>query len=495
MVTVMTSNDGKDVVNLADIAHDVMIARGFIPDFPDAVNREVASIQSPEVPNSKSAIRDMRDRLWISIDNDDSKDLDQLTLAEEIGSGKSKIFVAVADVDGLVSYGSAIDQYAAHNTTSVYTPTKIFPMLPPKLSTDLTSLNENADRCAIVIEMTIQRDGQFDLSDIYSAWVNNHAKLAYNSVAEWLEKDGPLPHPEGELPGIADQLRLQERIAKRIKEYRDRQGALTFGKIELQPIIYNNVPIGLKEIVRNRANALIENYMIAANVGMTRYFVESQLPTLRRVVRTPKRWDRIVALAAGLGTKLPSQPDSKALRDFLLKQHRADPEHFSDLSLAIIKLIGKGEYVVGLPGKPSLGHFDLALQDYAHTTAPNRRYPDLIMQRLLKSHLNRIAAPYRDDDLAELARHCTEKEDDAAKVERRMQKSAAAMVLAPQIGHRFAAMVTGVNDNGTWVRLFNPPLEGKLSQGFKGIDVGDRLTVQLTHVDVANGYIDFKRIH
>lgn len=490
----MSSFNERDTINLSEIASNVMLANGFLPEFPDDVNRELASIQAPAVPNTKSSYRDMRDRLWVSIDNDDSKDLDQLTLAEEVGSGRAKIFVAVADVTDLVSLGSAIDQYAAHNTTSVYTPTRNFPMLPLKLSTDLTSLNENADRCAIVIEMMIQANGQFDLSAIYSAWVKNHAKLAYNSLAEWMEKGGSLPHPGGDIPGVGDQIHLQEQISKRIQKFRDSQGALTFGKIEVQPILVNNLPVELKEVVRNRANALIENYMIAANVGMSRYFMEAQLPTMRRVVRTPKRWDRIVALAAELGEKLPPEPSPKALRDFLVKQHSKDPMHFSDLSLAIIKLIGRGEYVVGFPGKPSLGHFDLALHEYAHSTAPNRRYPDLIMQRLLKSHLHGIATPYRDEDLVALAEHCTIKEDDATKVERRMQKSAAAMVLTPQIGQRFDAMVTGVNEKGTWVRLFVPPIEGKLVQGAQGVDVGDHITVQLVHTDVQNGYIDFKRL-
>lgn len=462
-------------VSLTEIARTAMIERGLLPDFPAAVTAELNGITAPAPKDSR---RDLSNLFWISIDNDDSRDLDQLTYAEE-----GKIYIAVADVDSLIKRRSAIDAYAAHNTTSVYTPTKVFSMLPLKLSTDLTSLNENTDRNAIVIELKVDKEGRFDLLDLYPAYVRNHAKLAYNAVASWLNGEAPFPPP----PPIKQQLILQDRIASTIKEYRAKQGALHFATIELQPIIVDNLAVGLEEKVANRAHHLIENFMIAANVAATHYLMARNIPTLRRIVRTPKRWDRIIDLARDLGVQLPDEPDAKALRAFLIEQQSARPDRFADLSLAVIKLIGRGEYVVGTPNHEALGHFDLALRDYAHATAPNRRYPDLIMQRLLKGE------KYDLKDLKALAEHCTLKEDDATKVERRVQKSAAAMVLQPHIGTRYKAMVTGAGESGTWVRLFTPPIEGKLIHGYDGLDVGDYVTVKLIHVDIVKGHIDFTK--
>lgn len=483
-----------NAVSLAEIAQQAMIDRGFIPDFPETVVRELDSIPTAAMSSTAKSFRDMRELLWVSVDNDDSLDLDQLTFAEKVSSGKDKIYVAVADVDALVPSQSAMDGYAAHNTTSVYTPTKIFPMLPAKLSTDLTSLNEGVDRCAIVVEMEIDAQGQWGLNDVYPALVHNHAKLAYRSLGAWLEEKGPLPPAAAKIAGMQEQLKLQDAIAQRIKAYRFRLGALSFDTFNVQPIVSEGFSVGLEEVVPNRADALIENYMIAANVSVTGYMIDRKLPFIRRIVRTPKRWDRIIDLAKSLGTALPSQPDVKALQSFLVKQHLADSAAFADLSLLLIKLIGKGEYYVGLPGEPSPGHFDLALLDYAHTTAPNRRYPDLIIQRLLKSHFLGQGMPYDSQQLIALADHCTEKEDDANKVERRVHKSAVAMVLEQQIGRQFDAEVTGASDKGTWVRLVTPPIEGKLIQGEQGLDVGDRLAVRLTYVDVPNGYIDFVNV-
>lgn len=464
--------------SLIEIANRTMREKGFFSDFPPAVVKELVTIQAAAA--APHSIRDLRDLFWISIDNDDSLDLDQLTFAED-----EKIYVAVADVDSLVKKGSAIDQYAAHNTTSVYTPTKIFPMLPPKLSTDLTSLNEQADRCAIVIEVKIQANGQFDLSAIYPAHVCNKAKLAYNKVASYLDNQIPFPP----IPELKEQLQLQDQIAKRIESYRVQEGALYLTTIELEPVIAEGVLVDLKQSVLNRAHHLIENFMIAANVAATHFLMARHQPTLRRIVRTPKRWDRIVELVKSYGESLPQEPDSKALRAFLVKQQQKDPAHFPDLSLAIIKLIGRGEYTVGFPDEPAEGHFDLALRDYTHATAPNRRYPDLVMQRLLKGEV------YSKEELSQIAIWCTQKETDATKVERRVEKSAAAMVLSSRIGEIFKAMVTGINENGTWVRILSPPVEGKLIHGFDGLDVGDYLTVKLLHVDIDKGHIDFKKSH
>lgn len=476
------------IVTLEEIAHEAMVERGLLADFPENVFQEIDQLKGPALPRKIDSLRDMRSLLWVSIDNDDSLDLDQLTFAETIDGKKDKIFVAIADVDSIVKRGSAIDRFAAHNTTSVYTPMKVFPMLPLKLSNDLTSLNPETDRCAVVVEMRIEEDGQYGLVNVYPALVRNQAKLAYNAVAKWIEKDIPLDRD----PSILDQLKLQDRIAQRIQKYRTAQGALGFETIEVQPIIENQEVVRIEERVINRAHRLIENYMIAANVCVTRYLADRDLPIMRRIVRVPKRWLRIVQLARTLGEKLPSRPNVKALRDFLEKERHSHPLQFHNLSLAIIKLLGRGEYVLGAPGQIPLGHFDLALRDYAHTTAPNRRYPDLIMQRLLKSNLYGEAVPYRRNELIQIAKRCTEKEDDAVKVERRLVKCAAAMTLVHEIGHCFRAMVTGASPKGVWVRIHHPPIEGRLTHGFEGVDVGDWVDVQLIRVDIYSGHIDFR---
>ncbi|MBX7065749.1 MAG: RNB domain-containing ribonuclease [Parachlamydiales bacterium] len=472
-------------ITLEEIAHEAMIERGFIPDFSEKIQAELESLTAPAKPHD--TIRDMRQLLWVSIDNVDSKDLDQLTYAE-----KDRLYVAIADVDALVKKKSAIDLRGAHNTTSVYTPAKIFPMLPLKLSTNLTSLNEKTDRCAIVVEIKIDQDGRFELHDIYHAWVHNHAKLNYPCVGAWLEHricKNPMPA----IAGLKEQLTLQDSLAQKIQAFRASKGALEFGIIQLQAVIVQGVPVSLEEREINRAHKLIENSMIAANVAATRFLKDRGFPTIRRVVKIPKRWDRIVSLARDAGDELPPKPDPKALRQFLLKQQREAPLQFPDLSLAMIKLLGRGEYVLGIPGKASPGHFDLAEHEYCHATAPNRRFADLMMQRLLKSSLFGYPLPYSKSELAELAAQCTKKEDDADKVERRLIKCAAAAVLQNEIGKVFDAMVTGAAPKGTWVRLMTPALEGKLVKGFEGVDVGDFLKVKLIHVDVYKGHIDFER--
>ncbi len=475
----------QKITTLQEVAHNAMIERGFIPEFSERINHELENIH--EAARPQDSIRDMRNLLWVSIDNEDSRDLDQLTFAEE-----GKIYVAIADVDAIVKKGSAIDARAAHNTTSIYTPTIIFPMLPLKLSTNLTSLNENTDRCALVVEVKVADDGRFDLIDVYHALVRNHAKLNYPCIGAWLERR-ICKHPIPSIAGLKEQLELQDRIAQRIHDFRSKQGALEFGVVQLHAVVVDGIPVSLEEQDRNRAHKLIENYMIAANVAATRYLKNRDLPTIRRVVRTPKRWDRIVILAKDAGEKLPPQPDPKALRQFLLNQQASAPLRFPDLSLAIIKLLGRGEYVLGIPGHASPGHFDLAENEYSHTTAPNRRFPDLIMQRLLKSSLFKTEAAYTKKELALLAIHCTQKETDADKVERRLIKCAAAFVLQKEVGKSFDAMVTGAAPKGTWIRLMNPPIEGKLVRGFKGVDVGDFIKVKLIKVDVVKGHIDFEK--
>lgn len=476
---------------LAAIARRAMIDRGLEPDFSAASLQELKEIREPA--EAVAGVRDLRDRLWASIDNDDSRDLDQLTVAEALTGGRVRILVAIADVDALVGKGSAIDGHAAHNTTSVYTPAVIFPMLPEPLSTGLTSLNEDEDRIAMVADMVFDADGSLAESGLYRAQVRNRAKLAYRSVAAWLDGEGPAPQRVTEVAGLDENLRLQDRVAQRLVELRHRQGALSLETIEARAVFDGDTISGLELDRKNRAKQLIEDFMIAAN-GVTATFLASRkFPSLRRVLRSPERWERIAQLAAEYGVHLPAEPDAAALEAFLEQRRKADPTKFPDVSLTVVKLIGRGEYALDLPGGEAPGHFGLAVKDYTHSTAPNRRFPDLITQRLLKAALAGEPLPYTISQLKDLAEHCTEKEDDATRVERQVRKSAAALLLSDKIGVRFDAIVTGASTKGTWVRLFQPPVEGRLEQGAQGLDVGDRVHVRLIHTDVQRGFIDFAR--
>jgi VacB/RNase II family 3'-5' exoribonuclease len=485
------NNSGKSA--LERIARRVMTERGFLVDFSETALNELEKIAHFDW-GAKSPLKDMRHLLWASIDNDDSLDLDQLTAAQALPDQTVKIFVAVADVDALVKKNSAIDEHARQNTTSVYTAGRIFPMLPEKLSTDLTSLNYHEDRPVIVIEAVISDAGEMQSADIYRALVQNRAKLAYNSVAAWLEGAGPMPEALAAVPGLAENIRIQDRAAQQLKGLRHAYGALDLQTLEARPVIVKDEIKDLRVEEKNRAKELIEDFMIAANGATARFLHGKKIPSLRRMVRTPKRWDRIVEIAALHNSKLPREPDSKALAAFLTAQKAADPIRFPDLSLSVIKLLGPGEYVVEFPEETSPGHFGLAVKDYTHSTAPNRRFPDLATQRILKAALGGAPMPYSRDELMELARHCTQKENDASKVERLVAKSAAAMLLSSRIGDQFDAMCTGAADKGTWVRIFNPPVEGRLLHGHEGVDVGNRLKVQLIHTDVEKGFIDFKKV-
>jgi VacB/RNase II family 3'-5' exoribonuclease len=480
-------------VRLRDIAHRAMLERGLVPDFPPEALAELAGIHGP-ASGGGASVRDLRNLLWCSIDNDESRDLDQLTAAELMADGAAKVLVAIADVDALVTKGSALDEHARQNTTSVYTAAETFSMLPERLSTDLTSLNQESDRLAVVIEMVLAGDGALQGSDVYRATVRSRAKLAYNSVASWLEGDGAMPPEIGAVRGLDENLRLQDRLAQQLKALRHQHGALDLETIEARPVFDGEALRDLEADTRNRAKSIIEDFMIAANGVTARFLASRRLPSLRRVVRVPTRWGRIVELAAEHGTTLPQDPDAAALDRFLVAERAADPLRFPDLSLSVIKLLGAGEYVVEPPGGEAAGHFGLAVKDYAHSTAPNRRFPDLITQRLLKAALAGGPQPYQQDELAALARHCTEAEDAAKKVERQVTKSAAALLLETRIGERFDAIVTGASAKGTWVRLLRPPVEGRLQGGVEGLDVGHRLRVQLVHTDVERGYIDFKKV-
>lgn len=471
---------------LKNIARRAMFERGLLPDFSKNALDELEKIEAP-VASNFGAMTDLRDFLWSSIDNDDSLDLDQLTTAQLLPGDKIKIWVAVADVDSLVKNGSAIDDHARHNTSSVYTAAEIFPMLPEKLSTDLTSLNMNEDRLAIVVEMEIDVDGSILASNVYRAFVRNHAKLAYHSVATWLDGAGVIPDAISSVDGLEAVLRLQNRVTHRLKSLRHANGALTLETIESKPVFDGDQIRSLEVDERNRAKEIIEDFMIAANGVTARFLSSKNYPSIRRVVQTPKRWERIVEIAKNKGTELPSTPDSNALEQFLSHEQISDPLRFSDLSLAVIKLLGSGEYVAELPDGDVAGHFGLAVKDYGHSTAPNRRYPDLVTQRLLKAAMEGKPSPYTKDELDVLAAHCTKTEDAVTKVERQVEKSAAALLLKSRIGDEFDSITTGASQKGTWVRLLSIPVEGKLVHGFEGIDVGDQIRVRLINVDVEKG--------
>lgn len=488
----MNWSPGSHRADLRALARRAMIARDLLPDFSSAAMAELARIRAAASERTPE-VRDLTGLLWTSIDNDDSRDLDQLTVAEPLSGGLVKILVAIADVDALVKKESAIDRHADHNTTSVYTAGDIFPMLPEKLSTNLTSLGEGEYRLAIVIEIGIDQAGEVFSLNLYRAMVNNHAKLAYNGVAAWLEGRGPAPEKIMAVPGLDEQIRLQDRAAQRLKKRRHRHGALSLETIEPRAVFDGDVLTDLKVEQKNRAKELIEDFMIAANGVTARYLTAKGVPALRRVLRSPERWQRIVELASRFSAQLPPEPDASALEAFLLKRKQTDPLRFPDLSLTIVKLIGKGEYVFDLPSETPPGHFGLAVKAYTHSTAPNRRFPDLITQRLIKAALAGDPMPYGQEELLYLASHCTAKEDDAEKVERQLRKSAAALLLESEIGHRFDAIVTGASEKGTWVRLLHPPVEGKLVAGFAGLDVGDRVPVELVSTNVERGYIDFVR--
>jgi len=484
-----------------------MLERGLEPEFPGAARSEAERAQAAAT-NGSADVRDLRQLLWCSIDNDDSKDLDQLTVAEQGAGGTAIIRIAVADVAEVVKKDSALDAHAALNTTSVYTEGEIFPMLPPRLSTDLTSLNPGEDRLSVVVEAVVDGNGSVASGSVYRAAVRNHAKLTYNEVGRWLEEGTALPDSVHAVGGLDANLQLQDQAARRLLAARAELGALDLETDEPKAVFDNGNVLDLKPREKNRAGMLIEDFMIAAN-GVTARFLESnRVPAIRRIVRTPEKWDRIVQLAWDHHqVKLPESPDAKALSEFLRQEREADPENFPILSLAVLKLLGRGQYVAEIPGDQTPGHFGLAVDAYTHSTAPNRRFPDLVTQRLIKATLARKPVPgpargsrawdlmpYSRDELVALAAHCTEQEDNAKKVERAVRKSAAALLLERRIGTLFDSIVTGASQKGTWVRIWHPAVEGKLETGDERYEVGERVRVRLVHTDVERGFIDFKPV-
>jgi VacB/RNase II family 3'-5' exoribonuclease len=479
-------------LDLQATAKQIMQEHGFEPDFPPQVSEQLSKLmQAPPQVGTGPGIRDLRNLLWSSIDNDTSRDLDQIEVVERVSNGDVKILVGIADVDAYVPKATAIDQHAAKETTTVYTGIKNFPMLPDELSTGLTSLLDGQDRLSIIIEFVVDSSGVPKGSDLYRAVVRNKAQLQYNSVGAWLEGNGPAPQKIAASSELQQQLKLQDEVAQKLKEQRHEHGALNLQTDEVHPLVLNEQVVDVVKQEKNRATELIEDFMVAANGVVARYL--ENVSSLRRIVRTPERWDRIVQLAATKGEKLPAQPDSKALNDFLLKRKAADPDHFAELSLAVIKLIGPGEYVLERAGETAPGHFGLAVQDYTHSTAPNRRFADVVTQRIIKAMISGQQNPYSDQELSVIAATCTEKEDAARKVEREMSKRLAAVAMQHRLGEVFDGIVTGVTSHGTFVRVFQPHVEGLLIQGQQGVDVGDKLRVKLVRTDLQRGYIDFAR--
>ncbi len=478
--------------DLAGAAREEMIQDGFSPDFAPGTSEQIAAIRNRAVSSLSNDAHDLRSLLWSSIDNDSSRDLDQIEVAERVPDG-IRVLVGIADVDSAVTVGSVIDGHAASQTTTVYTAVKIFPMLPEELSTDLTSLVEQQDRAAVVIELVIGQDGSIVSSDIYRALVRNQAQLTYNRVGSWLEGTGAPDPKVAALTELQAQLKLQDEAAGLLREQRHRLGALQFDRVETQAVVSDGQVQDIVASRKTRANDLIEDFMIAANAAMAQTLTQRGVSSIRRVVKAPERWPRIVELAARQGETLPDQPDVAALSAFLQKRKEADAVHYPDLSLAVIKLLGPGQYVLARPGDSDNGHFSLAAHDYTHSTAPNRRFADLVTQRLIKAALSGQAAPYTDDTLAAIAQNCTLKEDAARKVERAMNKRAAAVAFQNRVGESFDAIVTGVTPKGVFVRVAAPPLEGRLMRGETGVDVGDRLRVKLLSTDPQRGFIDFGR--
>jgi VacB/RNase II family 3'-5' exoribonuclease len=481
-------------IDLAARAHRAMLEAGFRPDFPPDVLNEVRAIKNGQHSVPESSVRDLRHLPWSSIDNDTSRDLDQVEYAETLPDDTIRLHVGIADVDTLVEKSSATDRQAGVESTSVYTGVKTFPMLPIELSTDLTSLSEGQHRSAIVIEMRIIASGDVTCHDVYPAWTLNCAKLAYSSTGAWLEGTGPMPAAVAKSPGMEAQLRLQREASERLRKFRRERGKLAFASVEATPVVDNGEVKDLTVRKHNVAEDIIESFMVAANVAMAQFLKEKGSLSIRRIVKTPRRWDRIQAIAAQFGVNLPDTPDQRALCEFIEQRKAADPLHFPDLSLSIVKLLGPGEYVAEPPNAAHEGHFGLAVDDYTHSTAPNRRYADLVTQRLMKAVVANLPAPYSEPELSQIATHCTERGDAARKVERLMRKIIAANILGKRIGEIFDAIVTGALPKGTYVRLLKFPAEGRVTRNAQGIDVGDKVRVRLLSVDVDKGFIDFEKV-
>ena len=484
--------DTSQPATLRMTAVETMRENGFVPIFPPEVVQEVSALDEP-VAAGDDRIRDLRRLLWSSIDNRESRDLDQVEVAERIERNAIRLRIGIADVDALVPTGSASDAHAGTNTTSVYTGVVVFPMLPERLSTDLTSLNEGEDRLAYVVEIDVEEDGRVEQVDVYRALLHNHAKLTYERIGAWLERKGAAPTAFKRVPGLEAQLLLQAEVAGRLRGSRIREGALNIETVEARPVVADGRVVDIAITQRNRGRDLIEDYMVAANRAVAHFLLQHGAVSIRRVVRQPRRWDRLVALAAEVGETLPAEPDNVALGAFLARRKAADPAHFQDLSLSVVKLLGPGEYTLErrMGDRRQSGHFGLGVADYVHSTAPNRRFVDLITQRLLKAVMMGTGAPYSDEELIDIARRCTEREDAARKVERTMRKVAAATLFGERVGESFTAIITGASSKGVYARALSVPIEGRVVRGGKALDVGATVRLTLIATDPEKGHIDF----
>jgi exoribonuclease-2 len=530
---------GPGGFDLAQAALDEMHAAGFRPEFGAGVDQQTAAIEKALGQGPPTAgVEDLRGSGWSSIDNDTSKDLDQIEVAERVAGG-IKLRVAIGDVAAAVAQGSPIDQHAQAQTQTIYTAVKNFPMLPLELSTGVTSLNESGDRQAVMMTFTVGPDGEMVEESVSLALVRNRAQLAYSRVGPWLENtasgvvdndvmslrsDSAREHAaddsladaptlggdraaEDGAPGLSagapgslgadwlvEQLKLQDEAAQALHAARVKQGALEFHRSEADPVVVDGRVIAVHEAIQNRAMNLIEDLMVAANGVMARALRKGERSGLQRVVKVPARWDRIVALAAQHGITLPAVPNSVLLNDFLELQRRTDSIHYPDLAVAVIKLMGPGEYMLMRPDDDPTGHFGLAARDYTHSTAPNRRFPDLVTQRVLHAMMRGEPAPYSDAELTAIAAHCNDADKTLRKIERDMQKRVAAVAMASHIGEVFAGVVTGASDKGVYARVIQPPFEGRVIQGEQGLDVGDKVSVKLLHTDPARAFIDFAKV-
>jgi exoribonuclease-2 len=469
-----------------------MVKEGFEPEFPPEALRELD--QKSRVPLEtvhQEGDPDLTALLWSSVDNPESRDLDQIEWAERLPNGEILVRVGIADVDAFVPEGSALDRHAGENAVTVYAGIANFPMLPTELSEGRTSLVEGEDRRALVTEMAINPKGEVVSSRVFPARVRNQAKLDYDQIGRWLEDPAKGDAELDAHPGQSEQIQLQREAAERLQEKRKRDGSLVLGTLETRPVIENGRVVSLEVVHRNPARDLIENLMVAANVTDAGFLMDRGCLSLQRVVRRPERWPRIQEIARQHGVSLPEEPDPRALSQFLDQERQSHAETFPELSLSIIKLLGPGEYAVVRNRQEQEGHFGLAAQHYSHSTAPNRRYADLVMQRLLKAAIAGQPSPYTAEELEAIATRCTERESAARKVERAVKKAAAAVLLSDRIGGVFNAIVTGVTPRGTFARLLKPPVEGRVMEGEAGLDVGDRVKVRLLATDPQKGFIDF----
>ncbi|HIJ06065.1 MAG: Exoribonuclease II [Methanomicrobiales archaeon 53_19] len=487
----MPSQNPPDLRKLAD---EAMERYGFSPKFPKNVLSEVERLNDEIIPEERRSARDLRSILWISIDNHDTMDIDQIQFCERGPDDEILVKIAIADVDHLVGKGSATDRHAAKHGTSIYTGVVTYPMLPVRLSEDITSLHPKKDKLAVVIEYAVLSDGSIRHGEIYPAIVRNKAKLVYEVVGEWLENQGVFPYEDLDIPALPEQLLLQHEAAQKMKAERAKQGFLDLETIEASPVMVEGSVTGLVIQQESPAHSLIEEFMISANRTLVARLNERSYPMIQRIVRTPRNWQGIVEEAASYHYRLPADPDVQALASFLIAMKKKDPESFPDLSLTIVKLMGPGEYVAIAPDEDSVGHFALAVTDYTHGTAPNRRYVDIIIQRLIKASLKTQPAPYDIDELTMLAQHLSASEKAAKKVERFMRKAAGAVLLRDRVGETFRGLVTGASEKGTYARIIDPPVEGRVVKNEDGLKVGQRVQVRLLNTDPEKGFIDFERI-